>query len=41
VETSGEGRGRFEKHASGKLGDGGGKIHVTTNDGNVTLRQSP
>lgn len=40
VETSGEGSGRFEKRASGKLGDGGGRIRVTTNDGNVTLRQS-
>lgn len=40
VETSGEGSGRFDKHASGKLGAGGGKIHVTTNDGNVRLRQS-
>lgn len=40
VETSGEGGGRFHKRATGKIGDGGGRIHVTTNDGNVTLRQS-
>ncbi len=40
VEAPGKGRERHSRRASGKLGDGGGEIRVTTNGGNVTLRQS-